>query len=250
MFFVILVGGIIGLSVLLFFIMRRPNRQNDTENDTTSPGGSFLLDLQIQGKPSAELQEAAAQSKNIMEAAVLHAPANFPDKLDISISEKNLGDGVLGVAYKGSDGTNYVEVGTSVRQSSIFFNGKNYLAYVSVLLHEIFHILGIVCVSASAREYCNQNTLKYTGKNGVKQMNALRKSCGHDEKPFVLLENDGGSGTAGVHVEEDEYRILLMTGYLNLSNFLSRVELGMLEDIGFQVNYNAAAPDKDVCAAR
>ena len=56
-------------------------------------------------------------------------------------------------------------------------------------------------------------------------------------------------GHAGVHVEEEEYRSLLITGYLNSSNFLSRVELGMLEDVGFSVDYTKAAADASVCVA-
>uniref|UniRef100_A0A6C0KG56 Peptidase n=1 Tax=viral metagenome TaxID=1070528 RepID=A0A6C0KG56_9ZZZZ len=224
-------------------------------SDSESPLSYFRLNFVFDGVPSKALSAAAQQAKTIIERAVLSSPEGAPQEISVNLREADLGEGVLGEAWRTGPTTqvnasgNYVNLGTSVVGQTFLFNGAPEPAYVSILLHEVLHILGIVCVSDASLAYCDSNTFSYTGPNGIREMNRLRASCGHSEQAVVFLENDGGAGTAGVHVEEEEYRSLLITGYLNSSNFLSRVELGMLEDVGFSVDYTKAAADASVCVA-
>jgi hypothetical protein len=233
------------VTVLILALSKR------TENVTRR--GNFSINLKLGPNPSPELLMAADECRALVSKSVLESPAGETDRVTINVTEKNLGDGVLGSAYRtGTDKNlnpegNFVELGTSIRRSSIVLNGINRPAYVSVLLHEIFHVLGLVCVSASSRKLCDAEKLTYSGPSGVREMNLLRKRCGRAPSQTIKLEDDGGYGTAGVHIEEDEYRHLLMTGYLNSSNFLSRIELGMLEDIGYRVDYSGAADASEVC---
>jgi len=60
----------------------------------------------------------------------------------------------------------------------------------------------------------------------------------------VPVENTGGSGTRDSHWRETTFGRELMTGFYNSGalNPLSRITIGSLEDLGYQVNYNASEP--------
>jgi len=61
-------------------------------------------------------------------------------------------------------------------------------------------------------------------------------------KTPVPVEYDGGDGTACGHWDEDCLIDELMTGYATGTLPLSRITVGGLEDLGYQVNYAAADP--------
>ena len=75
---------------------------------------------------------------------------------------------------------------------------------------------------------------------------------------YVPIEDDFGSGTAANHFEEGldnnystEYRYIngvyypvitneICTGFVDTSNYLTSLTVGLLEDLGFTVNYNSS----------
>lgn len=58
---------------------------------------------------------------------------------------------------------------------------------------------------------------------------------------FILLEDDGGNGTASGHWEKKFLGNELMTGTMSHNPVTSLITLGLLEDSGwYQVNYNTA----------
>ena len=127
-----------------------------------------------------------------------------------------------------------------------------------MLIHEIIHILG---VSSSVHFFNNIEGNFYLGENGVKQYKKVLANNSYEryrEITKVPIENSFGAGTIGSHFEEGqdtnnntefifenglEYPSVpneIMTGFINLSfNFLSIMTLGVLEDIGWTVNYNS-----------
>ena len=137
-------------------------------------------------------------------------------------------------------------------------------SYYYVLLHEIGHILGIgnfwSLPDTPKVSYDDNGSTKsyYTG------VNALREYKNYFSNSSLLgipIEDNGGPGTAGGHPEEgDEHGVStntryidgilhpgldteLMTGWLDstpISTPLSRITIGFLEDLGYQVNYNLA----------
>ena len=56
----------------------------------------------------------------------------------------------------------------------------------------------------------------------------------------VPIENDGGTGTACGHWDEDCFQSELMTGFSTGALEMSRVTVGGLEDIGYEVDYGGA----------
>lgn len=137
--------------------------------------------------------------------------------------------------------------------------------YYYVLLHEIGHILGIGSFwkyrDAPMVSYIENNETKYyyTGVNALREYIALYQTDASSSLIGIPIEDNGGSGTAFVHPEEGEDASAntvqidgiahyglgneLMTGWVDASPSvipLSRITLGFLEDIGYEVNYALA----------
>jgi len=133
------------------------------------------------------------------------------------------------------------------------------------LLHELGHLLGIgpLWILEGVLLYDNiSGTFFYGGDNGNREYKNLFPDL---NLSYMPIENDGGYGTAIVHPEEGHEHgasrdnryyngILhpgldreLMTGWSergeNSTNLpLSRVTIGMIHDIGYDVDYDAADP--------
>ena len=75
---------------------------------------------------------------------------------------------------------------------------------------------------------------RFTGANAMREFAAL---IGSDIPTPVPVENRGGAGTREGHWREAVLANELMTGFLNIGpNPLSRVTIGALQDMGYQVN--------------
>ena len=123
-------------------------------------------------------------------------------------------------------------------------------------MHEIGHVIGIGEISYKSQvsqenqpmnSFDANGTTKfyYTGENALRE---YRNYFNNQNLIGIPLEDDGGSSTAGSHIEETGYEINglfhpgmdkeLMTGYTeDDSTSLSRITLGVLEDMGFGVDY-------------
>jgi leishmanolysin len=108
-----------------------------------------------------------------------------------------------------------------------------------VITHEMGHVLGIGTV------WSNKGVLKgaggsnptFTGKNAKREYGVLRQGTAK----AVPVENTGGQGTADSHWRESVFRNELMTGFVGTAgNPLSRLTVASLQDLGYQVNMDAA----------
>lgn len=133
-----------------------------------------------------------------------------------------------------------------------------------VLLHEIGHILGIGPLfgySNSPRVSYNEDgktKYYYTGSNGLRE---YRNYFKNQSLVGIPIEDDGEAGTVNVHPEEGRNGSIsydtreihgefhsglneeLMTGWTEGGSMvmpISRITIGMLHDIGYDVNYLAA----------
>lgn len=228
------------------FLFRR------TEKEDTQPQGTFRVRLEADNgmQLSTQLQSAMRNVKKILENVIAESPLNG-DTLVIKVNESNLGATTLGYA-SGST----IHMNSTQKNKTIGLNNDiNKSAYTVILLHEALHVLGLVCVASSALQYCDFASNKYTGPAGVRQLQALQKSCNLSTLKYVWLEDSGGAGTERYHFEESASKCgvfpeLIMSGYLSTSmNYLSNIELGLLEDIGFVVNYKSSyvASNSTVC---
>ena len=132
------------------------------------------------------------------------------------------------------------------------YNGESKLYYLT--LHEIGHILGIgafwnnnIIKHNLPVNYDDSSNKYYIGMNGLRE---YRSYFNNSELLGIPIENDGGSSTANVHLEENERYINgiyhpgldheLMTGWTEAYSTtpMSRISIALLEDIGFSVNYD------------
>jgi len=110
---------------------------------------------------------------------------------------------------------------------------------LAVILHEMGHCLGIGTIWRNLGLVQNVGAaIHFTGASAVAEYNTIFGTTGN----FVPVEAGGGPGTAGGHWDEATFDNELMTGYLNggTQNPISRVTVGALRDMGYQVNLNAA----------
>jgi hypothetical protein len=113
----------------------------------------------------------------------------------------------------------------------------------TVILHEVGHTLGFPALwgddfFALLHDTATSNPY-YSGARGgadfVVAGGTLINGLG------VPVENTGGSGTRNSHWRESVMSSELMTGFISgSSNPLSRITIGSLMDIGYQVNFGAA----------
>ncbi len=127
---------------------------------------------------------------------------------------------------------------------------------IDIITHEIGHALGFTSDmfargGLTAPLSIFENVLydapyKYIGDNALEQYRLL---LGDSLAPYVPLETSGGAGTAGSHWNEWNPRTEsatnfgneIMTGYIGVgSDWISRVTIGALEDLGYTVDYVAS----------
>ena len=108
-----------------------------------------------------------------------------------------------------------------------------------VIAHEMGHVLGIgtVWTQKELLKGASGSNPTFAGSLAMKEYGALR---GTAMLP-VPVENTGGAGTRNSHWREAVFRNELMSGFIaGPGNPLSRVTVASLEDLGYQVDMNAA----------
>jgi subtilisin family serine protease len=111
-----------------------------------------------------------------------------------------------------------------------------------VILHEMGHVLGFGTLWSRfglVRGAGGTNPT-YVGTNALRE---YRSIFGLPNATGVPVENSGGQGTADSHWRETVFVTELMTGYAEPAGTampISRITVGALQDIGYQVNYARA----------
>jgi hypothetical protein len=111
-----------------------------------------------------------------------------------------------------------------------------------VITHEMGHVLGIGTL------WDLKDLLKGAGGSnptflGAAAMEEYRTLRGAGRRRRVPVENTGGPGTADGHWRETVFKNELMSGFIaETGNPLSRLTVASLDDLGYQVDLNAAEP--------
>ena len=127
--------------------------------------------------------------------------------------------------------------------------------YESIALHEMMHVLGfsqnrmLAFRNASTGERYQEQQVtggmydqrEVTLLTSPRVVEEFRKQFGCDTAAGALLEDQGGSGTAGSHWEKSVFMDEFMTGVASERPVLSAVTLALLEDSGwYYPNYSMA----------
>ena len=110
----------------------------------------------------------------------------------------------------------------------------------NVIVHEMAHCIGIGTLWSSMGLLEGEGTANpvFIGVNAMREWGNL---SGAGRPMPVPVANTGGPGTREGHWRESVFGNELMTGFLGGGiNPLSRVTVGALEDMGYEVNYDAA----------
>ena len=113
---------------------------------------------------------------------------------------------------------------------------------INVIIHEMGHVIGIGTIWNDFKLLSGQGTTDpvFNGSGAIGEYETLR---GASDSAPVPVANTGGPGTREGHWRELTFGNELMTGFINAGNNpLSRMTIASLQDMGYQVNINAADP--------
>jgi hypothetical protein len=110
--------------------------------------------------------------------------------------------------------------------------------FSQVVLHEMAHSLGFGSIWDRLGLVTNG---VFTGENAVEQYHLMG-----GQAAGIAVEQDGGSGTAGSHWDEQTFGNELMTGYINPGqNYFTEMSAASFADLGYTTsgNYSGWADD-------
>ena len=96
-----------------------------------------------------------------------------------------------------------------------------------IVAHELMHVLGFGSLWEFGHDLVTSN--QYTGTAAITAYNEVK----HASVTSIPVEDEGGSGTAGSHWDEEALANELMTGYINDTNYLSKFSVMSLADLGY-----------------
>jgi subtilisin-like proprotein convertase family protein len=109
-----------------------------------------------------------------------------------------------------------------------------------VILHEMGHVLGFGTLWSRMSLIVGAGTVNptFVGANAMREYAVLTSRSNPTPVP---VENTGGPGTRDGHWRESVFGHELLTGFLSgAARPLSRVSVGAFEDMGYEVDYEAA----------
>jgi hypothetical protein len=220
-----------------------------TLNPGSSTGtGGFSIQLRMTGLTASQqtiFQQAVARWQQIITGDLPDATYNnvVVDDLLIDASATAI-DGAGGIL--GQAGPDRFRSGSSLPyHGSMEFDSADLASLESsggliyTVIHEIGHILGIGTIWSTKGLLSGTGTSNplFTGTQAVAAYNSYFGATATG----VPVENSGGSGTRDSHWRETTFGNELMTGYLNSGvNPISRITIGSLADIGYQVDMSRA----------
>jgi hypothetical protein len=220
-----------------------------TPTTTTPSTGGFQITLNMTGLTTSEqaiFQQAAARWAQVITGDLPNATyrGQTVDDMLISASATSI-DGVGGIL--GQSGPDAFRAGTDLPYHGVMqFDSADMASMeqsgllLSVILHEMGHVLGIGTIWEDKGLLSGAGTSNpiFTGANATAQYNQIFGTNARG----VPVEATGGSGTADSHWRETVFTNELMTGWAGPGTNLplSRVTIGSLADLGYTVNYAAA----------
>jgi hypothetical protein len=157
-----------------------------------------------------------------------------PKAVDDIVITAELGqiDGLYGIL--GQAGPTSVRTGSSLPATAQMqfdiadVNAMGVSVFSEVVLHEMSHSLGFGSIWARLGLVTNG---QFTGSHAVDEYHRLGGTASG-----VPVEQDGGSGTAGSHWDEETFGNELMTGYINNGmNYFTAMSAASFQDLGYTI---------------
>ncbi len=208
------------------------------------------------------------QTKNILDSIIKKRNDNVTYTINLDYDNDLAGGSTLGYADWSNGQIRLNPDNDSGAQ--VNFNGVATILNVVVLVHEILHIFGygVGTIWDSLNGTNPDADYFFNGKNATFQYNKYLELYNFKNKlHHVKVEDSGGSGTLGSHIEEGYNLIIdpnsdfsqwvlqarfdlsnnlypcfyqeIMTGWIDSNNYFTWISCGVLQDLGFSVNYNS-----------
>jgi hypothetical protein len=212
-----------------------------------------------------EFKTQVEKCKTILESCILNAPIGKTIKIYLGWRSDpfNNSDKTLGWASGGTIAINQYNTG------QYYLNDTQEHQNISVIIHEIIHVLGLFPSNISGNNLFTTKTdsLDQTNRRvyiGEKGLSGYKKVllANNIKVPnpiYICIEDDFDTGTINVHLEEaynsitDRYEVIkigdqyyptlwneIMSGLLDRDyNYITPITIGCLEDIGYTINYES-----------
>ena len=208
------------------------------------------------------------QTKNILDSIIKKRNDNVTYTINIDYDNDLIGGSTLGYADWSNSEIRLNPDNDS--GSQVNFNGVSTILNVVVLVHEILHIFGygVGTIWDSLNGINVDSDYYFYGKNATFQYNKYLELYNFNNKlHHVKVEDSGGGGTFGSHIEEGYNLIIdpnsdfsdwmlqarfdlsqnlypcfyeeIMTGWIDNNNYFTWISCGVLQDLGFSINYNS-----------
>lgn len=208
------------------------------------------------------IQQYIYSTLNILDTLVVSFTGT-PVNINLSIAHNLQGTSVLGYADTSGLPEAIVKLNPDNIGTKTKLNNNEVELNLVVLLHETIHSLGFGTShnwTSLVNGKNDEPPSVYKGYHGVVAYKRVLTNMNHDIthiRNYIPLEDDFGPGVEGGHFEEgiheDEsieirridnvvYPIFsteIMTGFSNENTYISIVTLGVLQDIGWTVNYDS-----------
>ncbi|EAR21986.1 proprotein convertase P-domain-containing protein [Nitrococcus mobilis] len=219
----------------------------DTDVTETSP---FAIEVRFLGGLSPAQQSAFAQAAQRW-AQIIRGdlPSAVVDGItidDVLIEAEGVSlDGPGGIL--GQAGPTHVRPGSNLPVKGIMSFDTADLdrmevdnSLIDVILHEMGHVLGFGTLWSHMDLIVGAGTVNpvFVGANARREYAVLTS---RPSPTAVPVENTGGSGTRDGHWRESVFGHELLTGFLSgVTRPISRMSVGAFEDMGYEVDYEAA----------
>jgi Leishmanolysin len=209
----------------------------------SADGSGFNITITFNGTWTQELHDVFVNAANQLTSIIAGDLPNVSVRNrgttttvdDITISAE-LGQidglyGVLGQAGPTSLRTgSYLPATAQMQFDIVDVNDMGVTVFSDVVLHEMSHSLGFGSIWDRLSLVSNG---EFTGANAVQAHHNLGGTG------FIAVEQDGGSGTAGSHWDEETFNNELMTGYINDGeNYFTAMSAASFADLGYQLSSN------------
>lgn len=234
------------------------------QNDGIDDSFQYNIQINFLGEWSDDLKSVFIASADYLASIIaedvedaVDGAGNTYDDLVIT-ADLDAIDGEGGVL--GQAGPTGLRLGTGIPAvGEMTFDEADALAYYEggqfddIVLHEMMHVMGVGTIwdnlGLVATDVNDNGTRKPTDDIISSIYTGTAANDAYAGEEFLLIETDGGSGTAGGHWDEDTYLDELMTGYIgyladdgsyDATNYLSDWSVASLADLGYVLTNDAA----------
>ena len=251
----VILDGCDGMTLMITTMKYLSNLIISIENITNMK--SYESIFNVKNEPSKMLVLALNKWAEIMNYEL---PPNMQRIVLTAEMEKSGNNGILGgVIIKE---VQFINDRYVVPLEAYLSLNMSYDVQLGTVIHEVGHVLGIGTLWEDNKHLLTDVDGEgrfYIGEHALNAYKQYVKESGFENVYGIPVEDNGGEGTANVHPEEGDSHAIsstddrsykdifhpglgneVMSGVYDENDKLSKISIGFLHDLGYNVNYNLA----------